>query len=485
MNRVLIQALLFLMLIMAAAACGGDPENAGKPSERDASRNDAGLSDLAAGDLEPADASPADAGPPDSAPADVSPGDAQPVDGGDAGPPDSGPPPEQPEPLPPLPAPPPVKPGEYMRIELMRQGKEGYAMFPIDNSYFTWDPYRQIIGMSYNMKSVNLNVPTMDIAVLNGLKGEVMEAPARGQVLPPGTNFCNDEEWCMFPGGDPETGDIYITGSVLPKVMKLQRTATGYLGTVMDVKSDPRIGKVSSYISWSVAWDWKNKFMYQYGALGPRVNSKVMWRIDLQKAEIIPFISDLPGMYENCMAVDANKNRLFSIGGTWSEKEEQSDTLDSMEIFDLSTQKRETVTGLPFGRRNAMSCAFDAKRNRLFVMGGYTPAAYNPKCAGASPPAMCANRITQEFVTFHNDLWMAELENGAFKWTKLIDQTPAGELKPIRDGDKELRLHANRSVPNFGMSPGSMLYIPQHDYLMIGGKVPAFDLGTFYYVNVK
>ncbi|MBN2494988.1 MAG: hypothetical protein JXR96_10390 [Deltaproteobacteria bacterium] len=344
---------------------------------------------------------------------------------------------------------------EHIAIEIDDPIMQGSSLqLPIDGPSFAYDPDRDLFCTQYQRDVIEPEHAY--VWFVDPAAGSHYRTEPGGDVFDAGENFCMNEDWCQMIGFDPASRDLVIAA---PSASVLMRLDPDDVSTIV-ATSGPR--QPNAYIDRAHVFDWTQRQLLLYGAIGPSEFSHAVYRLDLDTGAWSQAVTGLHQVTGNCLVFDASADILYSFGGR--ETQDGGDTstvLATYDAIDLNAGTAATVD-LPagIGPRRAMSCALDPTRGLAFVFGG----------------SVVHDRFDEIDNEYHNDLWAMELSSGS--WTQLMQDVTAGIFEVDSYGDH--RLVADLRRPNFGQHRGKMDYDPGTDRLFAAGEMPVFTHGQLY-----
>jgi hypothetical protein len=328
-------------------------------------------------------------------------------------------------------------------------------MMAIDNPTFGFDPASGLFMTSFDHE---LNDPTRAFLwQYHPGTGIHQKFALSGTPLPTSTNFCGGENWCQFISFDGANRQFVVLGPSTPSIMRVGASGQASLASTSGTRPP------DNWIGHSHVFDWTSRKLYLYGAIGPSSYSSAIYELDLDSGVWARRVSSLTPVEANCLAVDGATRLLYSFGGnTTSDGGETHQTLSTYQVVDLDSGVSQALD-LPadFGPREQISCAIDASRGLVFLLGG----------------ALVHDNYNEIENDYHNDLWVLRLADST--WTRLL---PDGNLGSFTDPDSygDRRYQADPDLPNFGRNRGLMLRDAGGDTLWVMGEVPMFHHGQPY-----
>jgi Galactose oxidase, central domain len=296
---------------------------------------------------------------------------------------------------------------------------------------------------------------------VNGTNGEHTKKSLTGTVFDATEVFCvSDTQWCQFISYDSLNSEYVVFGSSTDSIMRVNST---YEATLIPVSGTH---PPDNFISNSHYFDWNERKMYYYGALGPSGFSDIVFSFDLDTYTWASEVSGLQQIAENCI-VNVN-NTLYSFGGKiTNDGGNTTEITDIYEIINLTTSSSTPYT-LPaeIGARKTMSCVYDPNQNFIYLFGG----------------AVVVDRWNEALNTYHNDLWILDLDSN--EWTNIIPESTGGTLEPPdTNGDQSFVGYPDG--PNFGQNQGKMTFDQSNNRLILLGSVPIFSHEQIYYLDLN
>jgi len=161
----------------------------------------------------------------------------------------------------------------------------------------------------------------------------------------------------------------------------------------------------------------------------------------------------LPNIEANCLVSD-NMN-LYSFGGKLNSEPTSNNELKVLKINYKQEDLEYDYLTAPeiLKERLNPSCAYDEKRNLIFVYGG----------------SKLVDEKDELNNIYYNDLWSFNPLSG--EWKLILKNIETGSYLPL-DEDGNRIYDADIDKPNFGKNQGKMIYDKIRDRLIIIGEIP-------------
>jgi hypothetical protein len=333
-------------------------------------------------------------------------------------------------------------------------------MMPIDSPSFGYDAVSGLMATSFS--SAYDDPLVLFLWLLDTATGLHYKLFLNGDPLPADTPFCSGgENWCQYLGFDPVSAEWIVVGPSSPSLMRVD--ATGQARRVATSGTRPP----DSWISHTHRYDWIDRKLYEYGAVGPSDFGNGLYALDLDSGVWSQAVTRLPPIVDNCLVVDPAAGLAYSFGGeTTSDGGITVTPVATYRTIDLTSASSDALP-LPaaMGARRGMNCALDAARGLVFLLGG---SLVNDNW----------NEIENEY---HNDLWVLRTSDGVF--TQLLADGPLGTFRPP-DSYGDRAFEADPALPNFGRNAGKMIHSAAEDRLMVVGAVPIFTHEQCYWLDL-
>ncbi|MBW1809831.1 MAG: hypothetical protein JRJ87_16665 [Deltaproteobacteria bacterium] len=330
-------------------------------------------------------------------------------------------------------------------------------MMPIDGPSYGYDAGNDLFATQYGRSFTEPEIAS--IWYLDGSSGSHYKTVLTGDVFAQDENLCMGEDWCQFISFDPVAEDWLFVAPSASVMMWVDSSSNGSLVWVSGSQQP------DSYINRNHVFDWNERKLFLYGAVGPSSFSDTVYELDIDTAVWSQAVTGLKQVFENCLVYDSNTGWLYSFGGR--QTTDGGETSQMLSSYDVIDTELGTVTteSLPPGivARRAMNCAFDPGRNLIYVLGG----------------SVINDRFNEILNEYHNDLWVLDLDDNS--WTNVMaDTVPGTYTEPDQYGDQSFIGDVRK--PNFGKERGLMKYDAAEDRLIIMGEVPIFTHVQAYFL---
>jgi len=334
-------------------------------------------------------------------------------------------------------------------------------MMPVDGISYAHDQANDVFATSFG--SAYDDPTVLFLWLFDGASGRHFKQFLSGEPMAASTPFCvGGEDWCQYIGFDPVSSDWTVLGPSSPTMMRIDEN--GLASQQATSGNRPP----DSWINRTFRHDWISRKLWEYGAVGPSGFGHTLYAFDMDSGVWSEAKTRLPQVMDNCLVVDAVTGLHYSFGGkTTDDGGDTSTLLDSYVIIDPQSDSfEEQLLPVAMGARRSMSCALDADRGLVFLLGG-------------SVVRDNWNEIENDY---HNDLWAYRLSDGVF--FQILEDTPGGIfLEPDSYGDRSFE--GDPEGPNFGMNVAKMTYDPAADRLLVIGEVPIFTHEQVYWMELE
>jgi hypothetical protein len=203
----------------------------------------------------------------------------------------------------------------------------------------------------------------------------------------------------------------------------------------------------------SLIFAQNNNDVFIYSNSNENDNSGELYKLSTDTLKMETLVSSLPNVTDNCL-IDIN-DKIYSFGGKLTyHSGRMQDTISKYYVinykngdflsFDMPSEFKE---------RSNISCAYDSKRNLIFLYGGIN----------------IKDNYDESKNEYYNDLWAFNPINNEFK--KIIDNKKVGGFLPI-DSDGNRIFNGDISYPSFGKNKTVLIYDKLNDRILLAGEIP-------------
>ncbi len=175
---------------------------------------------------------------------------------------------------------------------------------------------------------------------------------------------------------------------------------------------------------------------------------------------------DLPNVSDNCLV--EHNNVVYSFGGIISYNSNKIHNHIS-KYYEISTETEDfTSFDMPseFNERANISCAYDSKRNLIFLYGG----------------SNIINEYNELDNKYYSDLW--SFNPLTKEWKMISEITNQGTFLPPDEMGNRV-FNGNIEYPNFGKNKSRMIYDEVNDRLLLLGEIPPSKGVQLYTINLS